>query len=67
MKENDTENVIKYVFSLINEGCFDVPLRYATFLYKTKKFRQSLVIFDSLFKYNHPIAAYFIGVMKYRG
>lgn len=67
MKENDTENVIKYVFSLINEGCFDVPLRYATFLYKTKNFRQSLVIFDSLFKYNHPIAAYFIGVMKYKG
>lgn len=67
LKENDTENTIKYIFILINEGAFDAPLNFAVFLYKMKKFEQAFNIFSIISKFNHPIAKYFIGVMKYYG
>lgn len=66
-KENDTENTLKYIHLLINEGRFDIPLKYAVSLYKSKNFKQAWYIFSILEKINHPIAMYFIGVMLYRG
>ncbi|KAK8889286.1 hypothetical protein M9Y10_034032 [Tritrichomonas musculus] len=66
-KENDTENALKYIFILINEGCFEVPLNYAVTLYKLKQFKQAFNIFSLISKFNHPIAKYFIGIMKYNG
>ena len=67
VKENDTENTLKCIQMLIKEDCFDVPLKYGIILYKHKMFNQSYNIFSILYKYNQPIAMYFISVMKYKG
>ena len=67
VKEKDIENILKYIHLLIKEGVFRVPLNYAIMLYKSKLFKQAFYIFSILYQYNHPIAMYFIGLMKYNG
>ncbi|KAK8860760.1 hypothetical protein M9Y10_012426 [Tritrichomonas musculus] len=65
--ENDTENAVKYVSALIKEGGFQFPLKYGIDLYRKKQMKQSFLIFEALSEFNHPIAKYFIAVMKFRG
>lgn len=65
--ENDPENTFKYMNQCILEGKSNVVLEYAAYLYKTKHFKESLNYFMMLSKINHPIAQYYIGIMKYYG
>ncbi|KAK8871844.1 hypothetical protein M9Y10_007587 [Tritrichomonas musculus] len=65
--ENDTEKTYLYMNKLVSLRKFEVPMEYAISLYKEKKFKVSMNYFELLSKYNHPIAKYFIGIMKYKG
>ena len=65
--ENDTEKTYLYMNKLICLGEFEIPMEYAINLYKQKKFKVSMNYFKLLSKFNHPIAHFFIGVMKYKG
>ena len=66
-QENDSENTYTYMKKSISEGDTDVALEYAIHLYRTKHFKESIKYFIELSEKNHPIAKYFIGVMKYFG
>lgn len=67
IKKNDTENIYNTLNVLIQKGRWKIPLEYAISLYKKKFYRQSFNYFSILSKINHPIAKYFIGVMKFKG
>ena len=66
-QENDTENIIKYFNILIKNGRTQIPLQFAIRLYKSHNYKQALFYFEMLRRVNHPIASYFIGVMKFMG
>ena len=51
---------------LIHLGEFDVPMEYGIRLYKQGEFEVSMNYFKLLSKYNHLIANFFIGIMKYK-
>ena len=65
--ENDEENTFKYMKMLTSSGSYGIPLEYSIILYKMKKYKQAFNYFSLLSKYNHPIAMYFIGIMKFNG
>lgn len=67
IKKNDTENIYNILSVLIQKGRWKIPLEYAISLYKKKCYQQSFNYFSILSKINHPIAKYFIGVMKFKG
>ena len=51
----------------ILNGQSTVALEYAIQLYKTEHFKVALNYFNLLSEINHPIAKYFVAVMKYFG
>ena len=53
----------KCIFS----GEFEHPLKYGISLYRQKRYAESMYYMNALSKFGHPIAKYFIGVMKYKG
>ena len=65
--ENDCENMNKYFNMLIKQGKCEIPIEYAVNLYKEKHYEQAFKYFCSINKANHPIAQFFIAVMKYWG
>lgn len=65
--ENDTENNYEYMMILIQKGNIKIPLEHAISLYNSKFYGDAFIYFSALSKINHPIAKYFIGVMKFRG
>lgn len=67
IKKNDTENIYNTLNVLTQKGRWKIPLEYAISLYKKKFYQQSFNYFSILSKINHPIAIYFIGVMKFKG
>lgn len=67
IERNDTENINKYVNSLLETGNFSVPLKYAIALYKIKEYKNAFSYFSKLSEFNHPIANFYIGMMKFRG
>ena len=52
---------------LIDKGEYSIPIDYALNLYKSGQYNQSFYYFSHLSEKNHPIAQYFIAVMKYYG
>lgn len=52
---------------LIKEGKFAIPIDYAVDLYKSQQYKQSFFYFSLISRSNHPVAEYFIGIMKYYG
>lgn len=42
-------------------------MEYAIILYKQGNFKVSMNYFKLLSKFNHPIANFFIGIMKFKG
>ncbi|KAK8883615.1 hypothetical protein M9Y10_042709 [Tritrichomonas musculus] len=66
-KENDTENTYNYMCMLIKEGKFAIPINYAVDLYKSQQYKQSFFYFSLISRSKHPVAEYFIGIMKYYG
>ena len=66
-KENDTENIYKYLCMLIKTGNCDAPIEYAVRLFNAKHYKQAFNYFTTISKINHPIAKYFIGLMKFYG
>lgn len=64
---NDPENTYLYMSKLIHLGEFKVPMEYSVKLYKQGEFKVSMNYFRLLSKFNHPIANFFIGIMKYKG
>lgn len=65
--ENDCENMIIYFNMLINQGKCVIQIEYAMHLYKEKHHEQAFNYFCLINKVNHPIAQFYIAVMKYRG
>ena len=65
--ENDTENTYIYMKKCIEEKKTEVVLEDAVNLYKQNKFKQSKKYLDLLIDVNHPIAKYYLGIMKYFG
>ena len=66
-RENDAESTYKYMNMCISSGQSIVVLEYAISLYRSNHFKQALDYFVLLSKINHPIAKYYIGVMKFFG
>lgn len=66
-RENDAESTYKYMNMCISSGQSIVVLEYAISLYRSNNFKQALDYFVLLSKINHPIAKYYIGVMKFFG
>lgn len=66
-KENDTENFVKYCIMFIKSGNTKIPLEFAVNLYRLKKFSQAFNYFSLLKEINHPIARFYLGVMKFYG
>ena len=64
---NDTENIHRIFRALINKAKYAIPLNYAIELYNKKYYDQSFHFFSLLLKCNHPIAKYYIGIMKFKG
>ena len=52
---------------MIKSGNYTFPLNYAIDLYKSKNFVQTFNYFELLSEINHPVAIFYIGVMKYKG
>lgn len=65
--ENDPEKTYLMMNKLIESGNFMVPLEYAVNLYNSKQYKQAFHYFSAISKANHPIALYFIAVMKFKG
>lgn len=65
--ENDSENTYKYFSVLIKNGQCNIPIEYAVQLYKHKYYKQALKYFYLISLTNHPIAHYYIAIMKYYG
>lgn len=65
--ENDSENTYKYFSMLIKQGRCTIPLEYAVRLYNEKNYKQAFNYFCLISKVNHPIAKFYIGIMKFSG
>lgn len=52
---------------LIKNGKCEIHLKYAALLYKKKYYKDAFNYFSLISKVNHPIANYYIGVMKFIG
>lgn len=61
------KNIFKYFNILIKTGNCAIPLEYAVCLYKSKQYEQAFKYFTLISEINHPIAKYFVGIMKYYG
>lgn len=65
--ENILENENIYMHLLIKSGNYKIPMEHALNLYNSKQFTQAYNYFIEISKFNHPIAKYFIGIMKFKG